>query len=388
MNDPGAQWRVPVLVPDLAQAHELLPWLRRIDDTHQHANFGPLVREFECLLAQGWKNDAGVPEVVTASSGTAALELALSALAIPVSGTVLMPSFTFAATAGAAIRRGLQPAFCDVAPDAWQLTPAMARAVVQGRDVSLVMPVASLGCPVDVAAWDDFVVQTGVPVLIDAAAAFGNQPIGMRAHVAFSFHATKPFGIGEGGALVTRDVELAARVRRLSNFGFDNHRVTVVGTNAKLSEYAAAVGLAQLQRWPQRQAHRRCLWRDYRAELGALEGVRFQQGYGASGLPATLALWLPTAAQAVADELARFGIQTRRWYAPPLHQHPAFASCSCVGEYGDSRLPVTEMLADAALGVPWFGAMSTRQCAQVVAALRQVLWLQSDRDGAPVLTKG
>lgn len=375
VGDPGAQWRVPVLVPDLPRAHELLPWLQRIDDARRYANFGPLVREFESLLAQGWASGAGVPEVVTLSSGTAALELALSAMSIEAPGQVLMPSFTFAATAGVAVRRGLQPVFCDVATDTWQLTPHLARIHAKRHKLALIMPVASLGCPVDVAAWDDFVAETGIPVLIDAAAGFGNQGIGLRVHVAFSFHATKPFGVGEGGALVTRDAELAARVRRLSNFGFDNHWVTEVGTNAKLSEYAAAVGLAQLTRWPQRQARRRSLWRGYRAELGAMEGVRLQQGYGVHGLPATLMLWLPTSAQTVALGMARMGIQTRRWYGPPLHQHRAFAGFPCMGEDGQTRLPVTEMLADCALGLPWFGAMATSQCAEVAAKLRQALVL-------------
>jgi dTDP-4-amino-4,6-dideoxygalactose transaminase len=364
-----ANLHIPVMIPDLPEAPMLMPWLERIDAAHWYTNFGPLVREFETSLAQNWVSEPSPPEVVSLSTGTAALELGLAALALPAGAKVLLPAFTFPATASAALRHRLCPVFADVVADTWQLTPRIARDAARYHHLGMVIPVASFGCPVDVADWDEFVTETGIPVLIDAAAGFGNQEIGMQAPVAFSFHATKPFGIGEGGALITRDSALAARVRRLSNFGFEHSVVHAAGTNAKLSEYAAAVGLAQWGRWPVQQARRRALWHTYAAALAALPGVSLQRGFKQGELPAVLVMRLRMPAQVIDSRLKQRGIQTRRWYCPPLHHHPAFAHCPRCGPDGDVLLPVTEDLAKYTLGLPWFAAMGREQCLAVVDAL-------------------
>ncbi len=373
-------YKIEVLVPDMPSADELLPWLRRIDAARWYTNFGPLVHEFEATLAQHWPVApacGGVGweplQLVTLNTGTAPLELGIGALDLAPGGDVLLPAFTFSATAGSVLRNGLRPVFGDVAPGSWQLTPQLARQVASERRLALVMPVATFGCPLDVAGWDAFVEDTGIPVLIDAAAAFGNQAIGRRVAVAFSFHATKPFGIGEGGALLTRDAALAARVRRASNFGFEGGVVRQVGANAKMSEYAAAVGLAQWQRWPTQRARRQALWRDYAPALASLPGLQLQQGFGAGELPATLTVSVSGALEPVLAGLAAAGIQTRRWYCPPLHQHPAFAQYPRCGPAGDDVLTATQTLARHSVGLPWFASMTAAHCEQVVDALRGVL---------------
>jgi dTDP-4-amino-4,6-dideoxygalactose transaminase len=244
---------------------------------------------------------------------------------------------------------------------------------VQKHRLALVMPVASFGCPVDVAGWDAFVATTGIPVLIDAAAAFGNQAIGERCAVAFSFHATKPFGIGEGGALVSRDPVFAQRVRRLSNFGYAEGQVQEAGTNSKLSEYGAAVGLAQGARWPAQQQRRRALWQAYAPLLARLPEVRLQAGYSDGDLPAALVVRLPQAAASVAKQLAAMGIETRRWYYPPLHRHSAFSRFPCCGVDDSSRLTVSEQLAETALGLPWYADLTLAQCHTVAQGLAHVL---------------
>lgn len=355
---------IPVLVPDLPQADQLMPWLTRIDTARCYTNFGPLLDEFETALGSQWPG----AQLVGFSSGTAALEIAIAALNLPAGSNVLVPAFTFAATASSAMRNGLQPVLADVAPDTWQLTPDIARRAAQQRPLALVLPVAALGCPVDVQAWDTFVAETGIPVVIDAAAAFGNQQLGERANVVLSFHATKPFGIGEGGALLTRDGELATRVRRLSNFGFHNTQVRELGSNAKLSEYAAAVGLAQWARWPGQQARRQGLWQVYAQALGALPGVQLQQGFASNELPATVSVGLPATTASVASALALMGIHSRRWYCPTLQHHPVFAQCPKADE-----LPVSSYLNDYSLGLPWYAAITPSQCERVVRALQHVL---------------
>lgn len=369
-----------LLMPDLPAADVLLPWLRRMDASRQYANFGPLVQELEQMLAQHWptalKADGDVLpplHVVTLNTGTAPLELGMAALGLAKGGGVLLPSFCFPATAAAVLRSGLQPVFSDVAPDAWQLTPAMARDAARHRRLALVMPVATFGSPLDTAAWDAFVHETGIPVLMDAAAAFGNQAVGRRAAVSFSMHATKPFGIGEGGLLVTRDGALAARVRQLSNFGLQDGQALVVGTNAKLSEYAAAVALAQWSRWPALQAGRAAQWRRYSQRLSALHGVRLQSGFGAGALPSPVVLRLACDAGGVAVALARQGIDTRRWYCPALHRHPAFAASAVIGPQGVAVLPETDHLTRHTLGVPWHNFLKEEGMIFVVQALELAL---------------
>ena len=218
---------VKLLLPDLPDMRSLAPWLERIDAAGRYTNSGPLLREFEALMVGHWAADSqctgrdlAQPHVVALSNGTAPLELGIQALNLTPGGTVLLPSFTFPATGLAVLRNRLVPLFCDVDKDNWQLSPASVRLIAARQRVALVMPVTTFGCPVNVDEWDDFAADTGIPVLIDGAASFANQALGEQAALTVSLHATKPFGVGEGGLFVTRDHELASRVRRLANFGF------------------------------------------------------------------------------------------------------------------------------------------------------------------------
>lgn len=330
---------IKLLIPDLPDADAVLPFLRRIDAARWYSNGGPLVRELEAILAQHLRC-----ELVSACSGTAALELAIAAHALAPGAQVLLPSFTFPATAAAIMRNGLAPLFGDVDAACWHLTPAIARAVAAEHEVALVIPVATFGYPVDVQAWDAFSADTGIPVLVDAASAFGPQRIGKRTAVVFSMHATKPFGIGEGGLFACADPAMADAVRRLANFGFHNAQAMHPGTNGKMSEYAAAVALAQWQRWPALQERRQALWTRYRRVLGARQPM-LQEGHG---VPANVVLQLPVPAETVARHMALTGIEARRWYCPPLHQHAAYAHCARA-----HAMPVTDRLATQTLGLPW-----------------------------------
>ena len=354
------------LVPDLPQAADLLPWLQRIDANRWYTNGGPLVREFEqrlCAFIEGGSEAS----CVTLSSGMSALELGLLALGIGPGKRVLLPALTFPATALAVARCGAEPLLCDVAAESWAMTPAIAGQALARDRVDAVMPVACFGRPLPADEWDAFVHDTGVPVLADAAAALGVQKLGRRVHWAFSLHATKPMGVGEGGLFVSADGTLADRVRRLANFGFDHALVHWShGTNAKMSEYAAAVGLAQLQRWPQLLQRRREVFDEYRDRLAALPQVGLQR---LEAPPATLCVQLPADAAAVAAGLARAEIETRRWYLPPLNRHPAFRELRCLGPDGGACLPVTERLATSLLGLPFHSRLASDDVTTVVRAL-------------------
>ena len=143
----------------------------------------------------------------------------------------------------------------------------------------------------------------------------------------------------------------------------------MVGTNAKLSEFAAAVALAQWARWPTLQAGRSAQWSRYSVGLSDLRGVRLQSGFEVGALPSPVVLHLACDAGAVAAALERRGIETRRWYCPALHRHPAFAGCLVMGPQGGTVLPVTDHLERHTLGVPWHNLLQEEDMVLVVQAL-------------------
>jgi dTDP-4-amino-4,6-dideoxygalactose transaminase len=362
-----------LLIPDLPKAGELAPLLERIDASRQYSNFGPLARELEHDLA-AWLSEtsARAVHVVSLSTGTTALEVPLAAMRLPARARVLVPSLTFPATALAVIRMGYVPVFSDVDPDSWQLTPALASAA----RCDAVLPVATYGLPLDVQAWDAFTAHTGRPVLIDGASALGAQAVGQTTSVAFSLHATKPFGCGEGGLCGTSDAEFAQTVHRMSNFGFENKRTIDIGTNAKLSEYAAAVALAQLQRREHLLSERRRIWRAYQRALATIPGIRLQANPH-DHAPSVLCVALDRPAEPVQEILAAQGIETRRWYCPALHTHPALEGCERTG-----ALSVTNLLAERLIGLPFHHFLSDAAIAQIGASLAEALSTEPKPAGA------
>ena len=305
---------------------------------------------------------------MTTSSGTTALEIALACLDLPRGTRVLVPAYTFPATVNAVIRMGHVPVLSDVDADRWTMLPELAGPEIRRHGCGAVLPVAVYGCPMPVPQWDAFVDATGVPVLIDAAAALGTVGAGKRITVAYSLHATKPLGIGEGGLVATRDRALATRLRRAINHGFESGRVENAGTNARLSEYAAAVGLAQLARWPSVLARRHAIWQRYQDALSDVPSLRMQYGLG-SHPPAVLTVTTGRDADVLAAALAADGIETRRWYHPPLHQHAAYASLPRASSDGSSALANVERLARHAIGLPFHTHLNDRDVERVVNAL-------------------
>jgi dTDP-4-amino-4,6-dideoxygalactose transaminase len=191
----------------------------------------------------------GVRECVAVCNGTIALEIAIRALDL--AGEVIVPSYTFIATAHALHWQGITPTFADIDPRTHNLDPVAVRGMITPRTTGIV-GVHLWGRPADVEALEELARQHRLTLAFDASHAFGcthrGQPIGHfgRCEV-FSFHATKFFHTFEGGAVVTNDSDLAARMRLMRNFGFagfDN--VVHAGTNGKMAEICAAMGLTGL----------------------------------------------------------------------------------------------------------------------------------------------
>jgi len=337
---------LPVARPRLPALAALAPYLQRIDEARWYSNFGPLV----CALEDRFAARFGGAAVSTVSNGTQALILGLKAMGVEPGGLCAMPSWTFIASAHAAHQAGLVPWFLDVDAEDWMLRPATVRAALANAPgpVSAVMPVAAFGARPDLDGWTAFHEDAGLPVLIDAAAAFDTMG-SARLPFALSLHATKLVGAGEGGCLVSDDAALMERFRRLTSFGFKGSRESPFpASNAKLSEYAAAVAMAALDAWPAERTRWLRAARLLRIALSDRADVGFQPGWGLEWVSTTCVVRLPDdAADRLEARLAETGIATRRWWGEGCHQSPAFAGCP------HGPLPTTERLARSTIGLPF-----------------------------------
>jgi dTDP-4-amino-4,6-dideoxygalactose transaminase len=364
---PAARAGVAVACPRLPAAEAIFPYLQRIDEARWYSNFGPLVTELEARLADRFSPQT---QVVTCVNATQALALTLQAMDLPPGGSVILPSWTFVATAHAVMQAGLTPWFVDVDETTWMLDPA--QVLDQARhlagEVCAVMPVCAFGQLPDLAAWRAFRDETGVPVLIDAAAAFDTIH-DASLPVCVSLHATKVLGIGEGGFMATEDAALARRFRQLTTYGFEGSRQSLMpATNAKISEYAGAVGLAALDGWPATRLRFLRAAQHLRIALIGLPQVIFQEGWGAEWVTSVCTVRLPAgSADRVAAVLAEDGVDTRRWWDAGCHMSPAFARCR------REDLSVTERLAASTLGLPFSIDMSADDIARVAASLARAL---------------
>ena len=223
--------------------------LRRINeilDRRWLSNNGPIVQEFEPAIAER----LGVQHCVAMCNGTVALEIAIRALGLK--AEVIVPSFTFIATAHALQWQEITPVFCDVDPATHNLDPAAVERMITPRTTGII-GVHLWGRPCAVEALQELADRHDLTLMFDAAHAFGcshgGRMIGNfgRCEV-FSFHATKFFNTFEGGAVVTNDDELAAKIRLMKNFGFAGYdNVIYLGTNGKMTEVCAAMGLTGLE---------------------------------------------------------------------------------------------------------------------------------------------
>ncbi len=359
--------RIPVLRPRLPTSAAITPYLQAIDKDRWYSNFGPREQEFTRRLCGHF----GVPEgsIHCVANATVGLTSVLLALGAVPGALCMIPSWTFAASPSAACAAGLLPYFADVDESTWALTPEIARRALDeapGR-VAAVMPVAPFGAPIDAAAWNRFTEETGVPVVIDAAAGFDALRVAKTPAVV-SLHATKALGIGEGGFVACEDRELVQRMRIRSNFGFFGSRsATVTGTNAKLSEYGAAVGLAALDEWPKIRAVYEGLAKAYRAALADAPGISFSPGFGDNHVATTCNVFLPVPAGRIEGALAAAGIETRRWWGTACHRMIAFHL------HPRSAVPVTEAFAERVLGLPFHSDLTTAQVDEICGVLRRAV---------------
>ena len=349
---------------------------------------GPRVAQFEEEFAEAQR--AGF--AVATSSCTTALHLALLVAGVEPGDDVVVPSFSFVATANAVVHAGARPVFADVDAVTGNVTGASVAAALTPRTRAVIV-VDQGGQPVDLEQVRAECDPRGIVVVEDAACAAGTtylgRPAGAGAEIAaWSFHPRKLLTTGEGGMITTLRPDWAERARRLREHAMsvsaaERHASVLapaeqyleVGFNYRMTDLQAAVGLVQLGRLRDIVARRRSLAAEYAAHIAQIPGLRAvaDPSWGASNFQSywvEVGAGFPLDRDGLLAHLAAAGISARRGIMA-IHRQPAYAG----GDHGDQPLPVTEHLTDSTLILPLHHELTRADQARVVNALRSAAGL-------------
>jgi dTDP-4-amino-4,6-dideoxygalactose transaminase len=334
---------------------------------------GPYVRKLELRTAEY----LGVRHCLAVSSCTAGLMLVLRAADL--SGDVIVPSFTFSATAHAIVWNGLRPVFADIDPETLTLSPAAALRA-SGLRTSAILATHIFGTPCDVDGLSAVARRNGIRLFFDAAHAFGSRhrdaPVGASGDAeVFSLSPTKVLTAGEGGLIGTNNDVIAERLRIGRDYGNPgDYDCRLIGLNARMSEFHAAIALASLDELEERIERRNALAGLYREALGETPGIRFPKvpSEDRSTYKDFTILVEPGEfgldAEALRGALSAEGIDTRRYYAPAVHSMRAYRALA--GSNGN--LPVTEWVVPRVLTLPLWTEMTETHIARVCDAIRRI----------------
>lgn len=358
--------------PEIPSLTQVQAYYERSEAAAWFSNNGPCVQ----LLERRCSEYVGLPAPgVTVNNATSGLMLALrAALGAPDPRRpyVAVPSFTFVASVAAICWAGWQPLFLDVDREDWQSGVDQLAGLAEYADrLAGVMRCSTFGTPLSASRRkqvDSALGALDVPVVVDSAAGFGahddeGNRLGDQGDVeVFSFHATKPFAIGEGGILTSRSEQLLARARSLANFGFDAMRElpAQIGINAKLSEVQAATGLAVLDGYEGVLARRRRAAAWLTEELAPHGAV--PQGNNAGAAFQFVPVLMPTEAahDRVIEAAAAGGVEVKVYFSPPMHEVPAFRAYPRLGE-----LKVTSELSRLMVCLPMSNSMTDGELERV-----------------------
>ena len=358
--------------PNIGDRHRLLERINTALDRRWLTNDGPYLREFESRLAEF----VGVEHCVVVSSGMMALQLAIRATGL--TGEVIVPSFTFIGTPHALLWEGLTPVFCDVDPTTHNLDPARITELITPR-TSGILGVHLWGRACDIAALEQIADGHGLQLLFDAAHAIGcsykHTMLGrFGAAEAFSFHATKCLNSFEGGAVATRNAEIAERVRLMRSFGFaDIDHVESLGVNGKLNEVSAAMGLCSLEAMSEFVRANRENYTRYRRELSSVPGIRMiEYDESESCNFHSIVVEVESGKMGLSrDELQQIlwheNVLARRYFFPPCHRMKPYCNLSA---YAEVSLPVTEGLSARVLSLPNGTAVGVNEVEGICGLIR------------------
>lgn len=366
---------IPLARPELgAREEELVLEVLRSG----RLSLGPIGQRFERAFAE-W---LGVEDAVAVSSGTAALHLGVRMLGWEDGDEVLTSPFTFVASANCLLYEGARPVFCDVDPETLDIDPNAAAAAVTERTVGI-LPIHIFGWPAALPELESLAAANGLGILEDACEALGavdseGCQVGARGNLAtFAFYANKQMTTGEGGMIVPRSSDEAARLRSERNQGraidmdwLDHDRL---GFNYRLSDVAAAIGLAQVEKLDALLGRRAAVAGLYEQALAGLDGVEAPMAARGperrSWFVYTVLLPEGVDRDATVERLAEQGVASKA-YLPCVHLMPHLRELG----YREGQFPVAEAASARSLALPFFPQMSEgevdRVCQALAAAIR------------------
>jgi perosamine synthetase len=340
-------------------------------------SLGPMLERFEREFA-AW---LGVEDAIATNSGTTALHLGVRASCWGEGSEVVLSPFTFVASANCLLYEGVRPVFADVDPVTLNLTPENAASAI-GPDTAGLLPIDIFGYPCDMPAFEELAERHGLRILEDAAQAIGavdreGHRVGTRGNlVAFAFYANKQMTTGEGGMIIPRDPAEAERIRSERNQGravdmdwLDHDRL---GFNYRMSDVAAAIGVAQVEKLDRMLADRERVAGLYEIALSRLDGVELP----VSGNGREKRSWFvyPVRLPEGVDRdvvIARLGAEgiPAKAYLPCIHLFPHLRALG----YGEGDFPVAESVSARSLALPFHTRLTEAEVARVSAALERAL---------------
>jgi len=369
---PAFPEKIHVGRPNVGNRERLIERINKIVDTRYLSNSGPFEREIEQRICEM----LDVRYCAAMCNATVALEIAVRALNL--SGEILVPSFTFVATVHALQWQQITPVFCDIDPRTHNLDPRKIERLITPR-TSGILGVHLWGRPCPIDELQAVADANGLALLFDAAHAFGckygGRKIGGfgRAEV-LSFHATKFINAGEGGAVVTNDADLAARLQLMKNFGFSGYdNVISIGINGKMNELSAAMGLTNLESVEEFARSNRENFETYQDHLDGIRGLSLLR-YDERNSPNYQYVVVEIDARELGltrDQLVSVlhaeNILARRYFYPGVHRMEPYRSC-----YPEAglHLPETEALAGRILVLPTGAAVSSTDIQKICAIIR------------------
>lgn len=362
--------RLRVLRSCLPALEAIIPYFSKIEKNQCHTNFGELFISFEERMAQLFSLERS--ELSISCNGAMSLTIALLASDIPRGSYCLVPAWTFSGTVSAICAAGLVPYFLDVDRTSQTITPEIVQDFLDrkpyGVHIGAVVPVSAFGLPIDTHSWDKLSQRNNIHVVIDGAMAFdtvlssGKMPV-TDTPIMISLHATKVFGVGEGGLLLSKNKALIERARGISNFGFAVSRESsYIGLNGKMSEHTAAIGHAVLDAWAKTRA-KRAKNRDHYIKIFSELGL--EHCLEASWVSNTCNILMPGHARGLEKWFEKNNIETRRWWGEGCYSHPAYVTFP-----RNEKLKNTQFLSDTVFGLPISLDTTALEIERVAAVLK------------------
>ena len=358
--------------PNIGNRERLQARFNELLDRRWLSNNGPFVQEFEAEIARL----TGAKHCIATCNATVALEIAIRAAGLK--GEVIVPSFTFVATAHALQWQMITPVFCDIDPRTHNIDPSCVERLITPRTTGII-GVHVWGRTCDVEALAAIAFRNDISLLFDAAHAFGcrhgTRMVGNfgRAEI-FSFHATKFLNSFEGGAVVTNDDDLAAKVRLMTNFGFAGYdNVIYPGTNGKMTEVCAAMGLTSLESLGKFIEVNRDNYCHYTECLSGISGITLAE-YDESARPNYQYVVLEVDREKTSltrdqlkDVLWAENVRARRYFYPGCHRMEPYRSLC---PHSGLLLPETERLCERVLSLPTGTGVNQDDIARICEIIR------------------